>query len=196
MKTIFFDTETTGFNPGNICQLAYIIKDEHTIQGKNFYFTVDYVEHGAEAVHGLSIKKLEKLSNKKRFSSFAYEIKSDFEDANILVAHNYSFDERFLVSEFSNCQLDFKTNNYFCSMKYFTPICRLRGRRSGYKYPKLEELAYFFGVGNEDVLKQTKKIFDSKRISFHDARFDIVTTYLCCLKAQEQRLLDPKILIP
>ncbi len=59
MKMIFFDTETTGIRPGNICQLSYILVDTSykptkTI-GKNIFFTVDYVEPSAQDVHGFSI---------------------------------------------------------------------------------------------------------------------------------------------
>ena len=56
MKLLFFDTETTSVKPGHICQLSYITVDtttkpQRTI-GKNFFFTVDEMDPGAEEVHG------------------------------------------------------------------------------------------------------------------------------------------------
>ena len=102
--------------------------------------------------------------------------------------------KRYLVSELDNCQLELRVNSNFCTMNFFTSVCKLRGRRSGYKYPKLDELAYFFGIDNRDIVQLTKKIFDVDNVVFHDSRFDIVTTYLCCVKAMEQRLLDSGIL--
>ena len=62
---LFFDTETTGLNPGNICQLSYIIVDGDNMESNNYFFKVDYVEPGAQRVHGLSVDKLFKLSNNK-----------------------------------------------------------------------------------------------------------------------------------
>ncbi len=52
MKMIFFDTETTGITPGNICQLSYIVVDTGVkptkTEGKNVFFAVEYVEPEAE----------------------------------------------------------------------------------------------------------------------------------------------------
>ena len=57
MKLLFFDTETTSIRPGHICQLSYITVDTstkpQTTKGKNFFFTVDEMDEGAEAVHRL-----------------------------------------------------------------------------------------------------------------------------------------------
>ena len=55
---LYFDTETTGVRPGQICQLSYIIQDTSGVSAKNFFFSVDYVEQGASAVHGFSVQKL------------------------------------------------------------------------------------------------------------------------------------------
>lgn len=36
-KLLFFDTETTGLNPGNICQLSYIIIDNVDVKSNIFF---------------------------------------------------------------------------------------------------------------------------------------------------------------
>ena len=156
MKILIYDTETTGLIPGNICQLSYIVKDSEAISAKNFYFKVSYVEPGAQRVHGLSVKMLDKLSNNKRFADACNEIKSDFEAADIVVSHNYDFDNRFLAAEFSKCNQTVKLKNGFCTMKYFTPICKIQGKRAGYKYPRLEELAHYFNVNDKEIEKRNK----------------------------------------
>ena len=55
---LYFDTETTGLYPGEICQLSYIMQDKGGVSAKNFYFAVDFVEYGALKVHGLTAEKL------------------------------------------------------------------------------------------------------------------------------------------
>ena len=91
---IIFDTETTGLDSAinNICQLSYIkvydferSKPMEICSAKNFFFTVDYVEPGAEKVHGLSVDKLRELSKCKRFKDFAEEIYEDFKNEDIFL---------------------------------------------------------------------------------------------------------------
>ena len=111
---IIFDTETTSldFTTGNICQLSYIkvsnYEEPFKIQcAKNFFFTVDYVEEGAQRVHGFSVDKLRELSGCKRFKDFADEIYNDFVCQDLLCGHNVSFDINFLIEEFFNeCNRD------------------------------------------------------------------------------------------
>lgn len=189
MKTLVFDTETTGLMPGSICQLSYILADNEVIKAKNYYFKVDYIERGAQMVHGLSLEVLDKLSNNKRFHEYINEIKADFEIADILISHNYEFDNRFLTAEFRRCNQETRFNKCFCTMKHFTPICRLQGGKYGYKRPRLEELAAFFRIEEKMIIDKTIEIFGAENVSFHDARYDVVTTYLCCMKAVDREMI-------
>ena len=102
---LYFDTETTGLHPGQICQLTYILQDKNGVKAKNFFFSVDYVEFSAQMVHGFSKEKLFVLSNGKTFSDHFEEIKSDFESADLVVAHNVSFDFSFMRKEFERMGL-------------------------------------------------------------------------------------------
>ncbi|MBE5736820.1 MAG: 3'-5' exonuclease [Clostridiales bacterium] len=179
---LYFDTETTGLHPGQICQLSYILQTKEKVVGKNFFFTVDYVEPSAQMVHGFSKQKLEFLSNGKRFADFFDQIKTDFENADLIVAHNVAFDFSFMRTEYERLNQVFKVKNEFCSMKKTTPICCLkRSSGNGYKYPKLQELCAFSGVSDSEIQKVSNDFY-GQDIGFHDARFDTIAVYLCVNK--------------
>ena len=178
---IYLDTETSGLRPGQICQLSYVLQDKKSAVAKNMFFSVDHVDFGAYKVHGFSVEKLEKLSNGKIFADYLQEIKTDFERANVVVAHNVSFDIMFLRSEFEKLNLDLPITNTFCSMKKTTPICKLLGRREGYKYPKLNELTAFMGITDKQILTEAERLFGCS-CGYHDARFDTTALYLAMNK--------------
>ena len=68
MSIIVFDTETTAPEPGQICQLAYLLIDGPRVTGRNLFFAVDGMTERAFRVHGLSRERLETLSGGRRFS--------------------------------------------------------------------------------------------------------------------------------
>ena len=183
---IYFDTETTGLYPGQICQLSYVMKDKNGARSKNFFFSVEAVEYSAFLVHGFSKEKLSEMSFGKKFSDHFLEIKSDFERADVIIAHNTSFDFSFMRKEYERLNQTFLIKNEFCSMKKFTPICKLtRKSGAGYKYPKLNELCLFLGVSEDDIRKTACKLFNSDS-AFHDARFDTSALYLAVNKGLEK----------
>ena len=190
-KILIFDTETTGLNPGNICQLSYIIVDCGDIKSNNYFFKVDYVEPRAQQVHGLSVKKLIELSNDKSFKDCFFSLKNDFDTAGLLIGHNISFDLKFIISEYKRSGYNFTYNDSLCTMKHFTNICKISKRNGyGYKWPKLEELTDFLNINNKDIVKDTKNIFGCENIGYHDARFDTVATYLSYMKGLKQGLIE------
>ncbi len=175
---LYFDTETSGLYPGQICQLSYIMQNKEGYSSKNFFFTVDFVEMGAQLVHGFSVPKLKELSNGKKFADFFDEIKHDFENADLIVAHNTAFDFSFMRKEYERLNEVFYIKNEFCSMKKSTPICKLlRKSGAGYKYPKLQELCEFCGIASDKILSFSSSAFNSV-CSFHDARFDTSAVFL------------------
>lgn len=175
---IYFDTETSGLYPGQICQLSYIMQTEQKTTAKNMFFTVDNVEYSAYLVHGFSVDKLYKLSNGKRFSRYIEEIATDFESADVIISHNTAFDFMFMRAEFERQGKIFTYKKEFCSMKQTTPICKL-ARKSGigYKYPKLSELCQYFGITDREIAITSEKMF-GEASDFHDARFDTTAVYL------------------
>lgn len=192
-KFIFFDTETTGLMPGNICQLTYVIAEGKNVIGKNFFFEVDAVEPGAQKVHGFSVEKLKELSGGKRFKDHSAEVLKDFQSADFLIAHNIQFDMRFIKTELRRENKEFDPDNLFCTMEHFTNYCKLpRKFGSGYKWPKLEELSPILGIKPKEVNDLTAHIFKSKDVTSHDARRDVAETYLCWLTGLEKGLIFKK----
>ena len=174
---LYFDTETTGLHPGQICQLSYIMQTGDDLLSRNFFFKVDNVEYSAFMVHGFSVEKLEKLSGGKTFSDYIDVIEKDFLSADVVVSHNFSFDNMFMRAEFERLNKDFFVKREFCSMKKSTPLCQLKRKTGeGYKCPKLSELCAFLGITDAQILNASSEIFGAKT-GFHDARFD--TTALC-----------------
>ena len=182
---LYFDTETTGLYPGQICQLSYIMQTKERVSAKNFFFSVDFVEPSAQSVHGFSVQKLKELSLGKEFSDFFEEISADFEKADLICAHNTSFDFSFMRKEYERLGQTFYTKNEFCSMKKSTPICKLlRKTGAGYKYPKLSELCLFLGISDSEISTVSSSLFGTET-SFHDARFDTSALYLAVNKCRQ-----------
>ena len=184
----FLDVETTGFTPGQIAQLTYIITDDELnfVKAKNYYFSVDTMPQGATAVHGLTKVKLRKLSNDTGFFDHAREILDDLQECD-MICHNTEFDSSFIIEEFHNIGLKPPKGFAACTMKYFTNICKLHPKRYGeYKWPKLEEVLKHTGISAEDVLAAAKSIFGCEDIGFHDSRFDATAVYLICSKGMDK----------
>lgn len=184
MKTIIFDTETTDIKPGRICQLTYVILEEEQIKGKNFFFTVNYISPGAQAVHGFSIEQLEEWSGGQRFFSFAEEIANDFANAAI-VGHNVDFDISFLKSELDNAGFEFSYACKIDTMKEFAPFCNLPHYKYAYKFPKLTELMGCLQISDAEIEKAALRFFGNQGQGFHDARFDVAATTLAYYKREE-----------
>lgn len=182
MGIIFFDTETTGFQPGQICQLSMIHEENRNfIKAYNYYFKVDKMDEGAQATHGYSIDSLEKLSNNRIFRDSVNELYPIL-SSNMLCAHNLPFDEKFLSSEFWRCGISFMPSGRTDTMQYFTDILKIpaKSKRHGpYKYPKLSEVAHYFKLDQQAAEKFTKEIFnDSKDSGFHDSMYDTAVMYI------------------
>ncbi|MDR3262843.1 MAG: 3'-5' exonuclease [Clostridiales bacterium] len=184
MSYLYFDTETTSLIPGQICQLAYIIDEGSAVHAKNFFFTVDAVDPGSYRVHKLSIERLAELSGGRRFKDDAEEIHTDFASADIITAHNFRFDYKFIAREFERIETPFRYKQSFCTMKHFISRCKLGGTgRNAYKYPKLSEVGEFLKIDGGEIASLTADIFLEPTAAAHDARYDTVLMYLCVKKA-------------
>lgn len=182
MKMLLFDTETTDLRPGQIGQLSYIIVDMKTkkLVAKNFFFKVEEVNPSASAVTGLTKEKLDELSEGKIFSDYVEEIANDFHNVDLLIAHNIDFDMKFIDTEFERCGVNFNPPMTFCSMKYYTDICKIPNpyRQGQYKFPRLEEAIKFVEINDDNVKELCNKLYKETSIDFHDSRYDIVSTYM------------------
>ncbi|MBE5754530.1 MAG: 3'-5' exonuclease [Clostridiales bacterium] len=183
---LFFDTETTSLNPGQICQLSYIMQEGDLLSARNLFFTVDNMDYSAYLVHGFSIGKLKELSGDKRFSDYIEVIENDFSKADLIVSHNTAFDFSFMRAEFERLGKVFEIKNEFCTMKKFTPVCKLPKKKGeGYKYPKLAELCAHFEISDNKIQEVSKKVFGNAA-NFHDARFDTTAVFLAFNYAAKQ----------
>ncbi len=188
---LYFDTETTGLYPGQICQLSYVMQTGNKNVAKNMFFTVDSMDAGAQMVHGLSMERLLVLSNGQRFADRIDEIERDFLSADMVISHNTAFDFSFMRTEFERLNRVFTCKNDFCSMKNMTPVCKLpRKSGTGYKYPKLLELCEYFCLTEGSVLSAAKVLFGSS-CGAHDARFDTTAVYLAVNKGiKTERVME------
>lgn len=175
MKKLFLDTETSGIKPGQICQLTYVItvNDKVTV-AKNFFLTCDYIEPGAQAVHGFSVEKLKILSDGKKFEDIAVEVAADLKDG-IFIAHNAQFDIKFVKAEMERAGYKFDIEDDFCTMQYFTDIVQIENGYGQNKWPSLVETMSFLGIDpkSKSFNDGLKKLYGSDSISFHDARYDV-----------------------
>lgn len=194
MKLIFFDTETTDIKPerGSICQLSYIVVDTSTkpnsIQGKNFFFTVESMSPSAEKIHGFSLEKLYELSNGEYFEDKLNEFLNDFLEADILIGHNVSFDIKFLCHELEGIGEDYTPKNKFCTMNYYKNICKIKKANGEIKNPKLVEVVQFFSISDDLIAKKAEMFFDGSG-NYHDARFDVTATYLIVTEGIKKGLI-------
>lgn len=153
MKTLVFDTETTGFPRKNtplqdecqphLVQLATLLAEGEEIleQWSTLIFCPIMIPSEAFNVHGISteVSRRDGLSLKDAVDLFRHRLKI----ADRVVAHNTSFDMQLMRIAFARLGLDeselFRAPR-FCTMRTATPILQLpspRGR--GHKWPTLQE---------------------------------------------------------
>lgn len=183
MYNIYLDTETTDFNPGQICELSMIIEDKATnkfIGAKNYFFTVDSIEEGAQEVHGLTVEKLIELSDNKAFKDYYEEILGILQ-GNCIVAHNEAFDEKFISTELWRCGISFTPAARQCTMQLFKLILKIPAKYKKYgpyKNPKLEEVVNFLSIDTDKVNQYSEKLFNYDGSTYHDSRFDTAAMYV------------------
>ena len=177
---LFFDTETTGLprnwkapvtdlnNWPRMIQIAWILCDNHgtrietddfIIKPENFIIPTD-----ASRIHGISTEKA--IAEGEDLARILSKFNELIERADFIVAHNISFDEKFLGAELLRKRIksDFSRKRKLCTMQSSTSYCRLPGPY-GYKWPKLSELHI--------------KLFGEDFDEAHDASVDINATEKC-----------------
>lgn len=193
MKRVYLDTETSGFQPGQITQISYLVEEnDQMIKRVNQYFNVDYVAHDASKATGLTKERLETLSEGRVFKDRAQEFYNDLKDA-VLVAQNVSFDEKFISAELYRCGISYVAEHKFCTMKHFTDILQLPRRGGGYKYPNLQEILAYLDIRTSDVERFAQGVYGRFPLQAHDSRFDAMGVYLICKKAERAGIMDIQI---
>ena len=177
---LFFDTETTGLprnwkalvtdlnNWPRLVQLAYLLFDRagNKLSGGDFIIKPEgfVIPADVARIHGISHQRA--LDEGHLISAVLQDFLQLTEEAEVLVAHNMSFDEKIVGAEFLRAglrnPLPFKRK--ICTMESTTSFCALPGPY-GYKWPKLSELHYkLFRTGFEEA---------------HNAAVDINATAKC-----------------
>jgi DNA polymerase-3 subunit epsilon len=186
MSVIYFDTETTGLRDAEICQLSYVVDNGIEVYGKNYFFCVHSMNPAAQAVHGFSIEALEVLSDGLSFADRIDEFDKDFQDAELIVAHNASFDISMMQGEYRRLNREFKYNSYLCTMRFMTPFMQLRrSSGGGFKYPSLSELTNCY-IKDFTLVDDYVRAFFGAECRFHDARYDAASLYLAVKNAQAE----------
>lgn len=187
---LFFDTETVGLpknykapvtnlkNWPRMIQIAWILCDKngkrietqsYIIKPENFTIPVE-----ASNIHGISTEKA--LDEGQDLKTVLSEFNELVEQADYIVAHNISFDEKILGAELIRKEIssNFEQKEKLCTMKNATNYCRIPGYY-GFKWPKLDELHI--------------RLFNEDFEGAHDAYADIDATERCFWKMREKGLI-------
>ena len=177
---LFFDTETTGLpknwkapvtdlnNWPRLVQLAYLLYDKNgnkISEGNHIIKPEGYtIPNEASKVHGISTERANREG--KNLSNVLIDFQSLINKAEHLVAHNMSFDEKIMGSEFLRNRMPdgVASKKKICTMEKTTNFCAINGAY-GYKWPKLSELHY--------------KLFGENFDEAHNALVDIRITAKC-----------------
>lgn len=113
---VVIDCETTGFTGNDrILEFAVVLLDSKTLDVIDEFDTLinPLRDVGPTAVHGVTASM---VSAAPTFDEIAGHIASRL-NGNILVAHNISFDSRFLENAFERTDIPFDLGNGYCTLK-------------------------------------------------------------------------------
>jgi DNA polymerase-3 subunit epsilon len=187
---LFFDTETTGLprswnapvtaldNWPRLVQLAYMAYDRDggllascdcLIKPQGFTIPAE-----SARIHGITTERA--LKEGRELTEVLQEFRALLDQAQYLVAHNMSFDEKIVGAEFlRNGMKDIPASKMrICTMHGTTEFCAIPGPR-GYKWPKLAELH--------------QKLFHADFEGAHNAASDVAATAKCFWELKKQGLI-------
>lgn len=153
-KILILDVETTGFKGARIVQMAWQFYTAHgnLISEYSSLIKPDgwEIDEGAFKIHGITKERCEKEG--RPIDEVIFEFMEMHHLAEVLVGHNFGFDNRMVWKEMELIRNDWQIvgKPSFCTMRSTKNICKLPNKngRAGYKVPSLKEL-YFFLFGKE-----------------------------------------------
>ena len=184
MKILIFDTETGGVNAeqNDILQLSYQIIDGGTFKvlkavDRFFPWPEDKsrVTSGAIFVNGLTEEYLATKTLSDRADAIR-EFYANMQECELLVAHNGQFDKGFIDATAEREEVTTpEWKPMIDTMLTTTDLCKLPPHpgRTGYKWPKLIELAEFLRINTDDI-------------NLHDSSADVELTKRCFLYLVEK----------
>jgi DNA polymerase-3 subunit epsilon len=165
-KILVFDTETTGFPRSyrnsadigqEILQLAMVDGEGRTLFNEMFKPERMRIWLSAQQVHGISPDMVKEKSPAKAFRK---EIQGIIDEADLLVAYNFTFDQIFLRS----IGISFVGKQYFDVMKVFAQKRGTPDHRGRRRYTSLKNCAAHYGYKCENA---------------HNAEADALATLAC-----------------
>jgi DNA polymerase-3 subunit epsilon len=165
MRSLIFDTETTGFfdkykpldweGQPDVIQLACLLLDEETNlvvhRQETLIFTEQEITPGAFKAHGITHEELRNFGVVRRAAMAMFN--NILKQSDQIVSHNLDFDIPimqigYLREGFGASQFDQKRR--FCTMQNSTDICKIPNpkRPGSYKWPSMQE-AYKILVNSE-----------------------------------------------
>ena len=125
-----FDTETNGFANCSVLSISYIICKNDNILHKDtrYYFAKEPYNYHACKVHGLDEDTIKDKRDNCSYPLYFMDDKNWLIDilnkynVNNIVAHNLSFDVKFLPQEIKN---KIKKNIFWCLKKICQPIMQM-----------------------------------------------------------------------
>ena len=189
---LFFDTETTG-RPKNpraqlydldnwprLVQIAWLkyedngkllSSESHIIKPEGFEIPVD-----ATRIHGITTYKANSIG--QDLKTVLQNFSNLIDEANFIIAHNMSFDEKIVGAEFIRKRVDHALfqKERICTMEKTTNFCSIdKPSGGGYKWPKLAELYH--------------KLFETSFEEAHDAAVDAQATAKCFWELKRRRII-------
>ena len=185
-----FDTETTGLprswraplsdtrNWPRMVQIAWLIHDEsgqlvaqhsHIIKPEGYR-----IPQGAARVHGITTERA--YAEGEDLAEVLTKFAADVANAEYLIAHNMSFDEKIVGAEFIRKEIDhiLFDKERCCTKELGTNFCAIPSQY-GYKWPTLAELHHkLFGTGFGDA---------------HNAFADAQATARCFLELRKMGII-------
>ena len=154
---LFFDTETTGLpidrnapismlsNWPRLVQIAWLVYDDLQQQLEEFSAIIRpdgfLIPNEAARVHGITTEMA--LEEGVELRDVMIRFAEAVAEADLIVAHNISFDEKVVGAEFLRIEIPhqlFETQR-LCTMTVATEFCQIPGPY-GFKWPTLSELNY------------------------------------------------------
>lgn len=179
---LFFDTETTGLprnwnasvedldNWPRLVQLAWeFYKDGEKINSADYIIKPEdfFIPKESSKIHGITNERAE--NEGALLQVVLKEFQNLAKQADFLVAHNISFDEKIIGAEFlrKNMENVLPAKQTICTKEISTDFCAIShaNGREGYKWPKLSELHI--------------KLFGTEFADSHNAMADVSATAKC-----------------
>lgn len=156
MKILIFDTETSGLpaqgqydnfmhpQTPRLVELAYVVYDittEEITHKKEVIVKPDgfMISPEASKIHGITHNRAMKEGHP--LMDVLGKFIDHVQTCQVVVAHNLKFDMLVMRGEIYRNKFNFPCMpiHSYCTMQHTTDLCKLPGKYSKYKFPKLEE---------------------------------------------------------